>query len=395
MLAAIIIIGSLAVIALAVKRIIDAQTVINLNEDLFGSLPSWYLFRIFKTILTFVVAIPKFTLPPAIRLFKMCFAHHSSHMIALVCKYNIADHLALKELSVEELGSKEDLHADTLYRVLKYLETEGIFEEVPSKPRVFRNTKMSSHLMEKHITSIKCLAITQLFEIKRFGIMEEVLKKGKSETYTQVLNEQDDFERQNYELLFETASRMAMKPILGDFNFGAYRNMLDVGGNTGYVLDTILEQYPNMTGVVFDRPIVIDDSKRDSERNTRKNKSRMSFIGGDFFEKIPSVDPLTQEPIQLYFLKQILHDWSDEDCVRILKNIRQAINKDSILVISEPSLHEGHDPMNRQMDVLMASIGGRERTTRQFEELFQKSKFRLEKIVPLRSSHFLTIAKPI
>lgn len=77
----------------------------------------------------------------------------------------------------------------------------------------------------------------------------------------------------------------------------------------------ILAKYPLTRGILFDLPPVIEGAP-ELLRNCGV-EHRVELRGGDFFRCVPG-------GADAYLLNQILHDWSDADCVRILKTIHTA-----------------------------------------------------------------------
>ncbi|XP_050275344.1 isoflavone 4'-O-methyltransferase-like isoform X7 [Quercus robur] len=92
--------------------------------------------------------------------------------------------------------------------------------------------------------------------------------------------------------------------------FEGLGSLVDVGGGTGTVARIISEAFPHMKCTVFDLPHVV--------ANLPDSKN-LKFVGGDMFQYIPPADAI--------LFKWILHDWSDEECVNILKNCKEAITK--------------------------------------------------------------------
>ncbi|WP_321389248.1 methyltransferase [Emcibacter sp.] len=105
---------------------------------------------------------------------------------------------------------------------------------------------------------------------------------------------------------------------------------------------------------------------------------RLSGIGGNFFEEVPADG-------DLYLLKLILHDWNDDQCIEILKNIRTAIRPDGTLCIIEILVPDDFTPHGGWMADLnmMALTGGRERSRKEYEGLLEKGGFRLTKTMEL------------
>ncbi|KAG5517485.1 hypothetical protein RHGRI_038029 [Rhododendron griersonianum] len=90
--------------------------------------------------------------------------------------------------------------------------------------------------------------------------------------------------------------------------FQGLNSLVDVGGGTGTIARIISGAFPPIKCTVLDLPHVVANLPE---------SGNLSYVGGDMFESIPSADAV--------LLKWILHDWSDEDCVKILKRCKEAI----------------------------------------------------------------------
>ncbi|GAA2886421.1 hypothetical protein GCM10020220_090760 [Nonomuraea rubra] len=110
----------------------------------------------------------------------------------------------------------------------------------------------------------------------------------------------------------------------------AYERLVDVGGAYGVLLTALLEKAPSATGVLFDRPPVIEAAGQRLKGSPLAG--RIDLVGGDFLEEVPKGD--------LYLLKWILHDWDDEQAVRILATCRRAAAPGARLLVVEMLLPE-------------------------------------------------------
>lgn len=143
--------------------------------------------------------------------------------------------------------------------------------------------------------------------------------------------------------------------------FEGLTSIVDVGGGTGSMAKAIAKEFPDMECVVFDLPHVVSDLKSD------KN---LKFIGGDMFHGIPSADAV--------ILKSVLHDWNDEDCIKILKRCKEGVSKklvviDMVLGDKEKSIEvETQLLLDMQMMVLLA---GKERNEEEWAKLFNEAGF--------------------
>ena len=130
-----------------------------------------------------------------------------------------------------------------------------------------------------------------------------------------------------------------------------------------------------LRGVIFDLPTVVPHARAEIERAGLQD--RLSAVAGDFFEAVPEAD--------LYLLRYILHDWDDESCIRILRNLRRALRAGGRVLILETVIGDiGESPAPPSMDInMMVVLGGRERRVPEFEVLLGVAGFRLVKSTPL------------
>ncbi|PIN08350.1 Hydroxyindole-O-methyltransferase [Handroanthus impetiginosus] len=157
--------------------------------------------------------------------------------------------------------------------------------------------------------------------------------------------------------------------------FQGLKSMVDVAGGTGTVAKAIADEFPDLKCSVLDLPNVV------SGLEGTKN---LTFVGGDMFESIPSADAI--------FMKWILHDWPDEECIKILGKCKEALipSKDNggkvIIVDMVVNNQKGHEAFETQLffDMLMMILtSGRERTEKDWAELFIAAGFTSYKITPI------------
>lgn len=147
-----------------------------------------------------------------------------------------------------------------------------------------------------------------------------------------------------------------------------FTRAVDVGGSRGPLLAGLLAREPQARGVLFDLPEIADAVRGDI------GDPRIDVVGGDFFEGVPEGD--------LYLLKLILHDWTDEESAAILANVRKAIRPGGRIAIIEAILPESIEAHpGYLMDVnMMVMTGGRERSAADFAALLERTGFALESV---------------
>jgi hypothetical protein len=95
-------------------------------------------------------------------------------------------------------------------------------------------------------------------------------------------------------------------------------------------------------------------------------------------------------------LRWLLHDWSDEESVVILRNLKKAAKRNARVMLVESVVPETPEfDMGKWMDVNMLVMAtGKERTAREFRALLDQAGFDLEEIVATPSPLSIVIGKP-
>jgi len=150
---------------------------------------------------------------------------------------------------------------------------------------------------------------------------------------------------------------------------------VDIGGGHGSLLATILKANPKLKGVLFDQPSVIVRAKQDQHVTAKGIAERCTLESGSFFAAVPAGG-------DAYIMKYILHDWNDEQCVKILANCRAAMNEKGRVLVVDNVIPPGNDPSwGKLVDIQMLVIGGRERTKKEFAGIFKQAGLKLMRVV--------------
>ena len=150
--------------------------------------------------------------------------------------------------------------------------------------------------------------------------------------------------------------------------------VVDVGGGEGHLLAQILTNHPHLVGTCLDRP---DVAARASAYLS--NVAGAEAVAGSFFEQLPAGD--------IYVLKWILHDWDDDDALRILRAVRKSMTAEARLLVLERVVGDA-----RATDAHMwVCFGGKERSTAAFEELLGDAGFVTLKMTPLDGDALVAI----
>jgi hypothetical protein len=172
-------------------------------------------------------------------------------------------------------------------------------------------------------------------------------------------------------------SALSTGAAIAAYDFSQARSVVDVAGSHGAFLSAVLRQVPDARGILFDLPQVIDDAY--APALAADVAARIDKRSGSFFEAVPS-------GADTYLLKHILHDWNDDDCVRILRVLATAMPKTARLVVVELLLDD-HGP-GPYVDLnMLVMLAGRERSLPEFGELFDRASLRLAKHVSTSSPY--------
>jgi O-methyltransferase len=170
------------------------------------------------------------------------------------------------------------------------------------------------------------------------------------------------------------------------YDFSRFRRLVDVGGGTGSLLAGILHRYPSAHGLLFDQPSVVAAARDVLDELLLP---RIELVGGDMFTSVPADG-------DAYLLSSILHDWDDDQALRLLKVIRAAMAPSASLLIVEMVLPEdSREVAMKLLDLeMMVLTGGKERTGREYSALLGEAGLELEATIATDSLYTVLVARP-
>ncbi|MER7155538.1 methyltransferase [Streptomyces lydicus] len=329
---------------------------------------------------------------PASPLHDLMYGHLHASALRAVVLHGMPDLLADGPRTAEDLAAHAGLRAAPLRRVLRLLATRGLFRE--DEDGAFALTEGGTVLRTGVPGSQRdavLLFTDDMFRRSAEGI-PEVLRTGQpgfdaayGVPFFQHLAATPAASR-----LFDTAltslTSGVNEHLVRSYGFPDSGKVIDVAGGRGGLLREVLTRHPGLTGVLFDRPGTVADHLLDTEALA----GRWDVEGGDLFTAVP-------EGGDLYLLKNILHDWPDEDCLRILSTLRKAMAPGTRLLVIDAVLPGGSAPHPAiALDIVMLLVlKGRERTAAEFEELLTRTGFRLHRVVPTPSLSSIVEAEAV
>jgi hypothetical protein len=292
-----------------------------------------------------------------------------SKCLHLVAELGVADEVGDEPVSVAELASRCGADADALDRVLRLVAAHGIFER---RPDGYVHTEASRLLRSDHPMSMRAFSRMMGLPVfaATFNALEHSVRTGSPAVelveskglWSYLQDHPGEAEIFGQAMTAKAAADIAA--ILAAYDFSRFGMIADIGGGRGHLLRAVLAAVPNIQGILFDLPEVIGSLDVDHERLTPQ--------AGDFFvDALPAADS--------YVLMEVIHDWTDAECVAILSAIRRAASPGATVLVIEDVLPDDQvDARSQTLDVIMLCVtGGRERTVSQLGELFDRAGFRL------------------
>ncbi|GJC89469.1 O-methyltransferase bik3 [Colletotrichum liriopes] len=326
---------------------------------------------------------------------------HDLNAFAYVSRFQIAENIPFQgTVSYADLASKTGTGAAQLKRALRHLMTLHVFAEL--EPGRVAHTASSRRLAESRGVRLYNEFVSRdTFKLAAFQL-DAIDKWGHDGTepnqaahnivfgtdkplfayFAENPAKMNDFS----ELMeFMSKSRFqAADHLINGFDWASLGSakMVDMGGNVGHCSAQVAAVNPEMTFVVQDLPEVVARARgldNGAVPMQLRETGRVSFVEHDFFAPQP-VDA------DVYFMRMILHDWSDDNCVTILRHVATALARRPgarLLVMDTVLPQPGEWPAfaerpMRSMDLQMALMtNAKERDFGEFEALFRLADPRL------------------
>lgn len=318
--------------------------------------------------------------PPQVSVLEGTFGIITTKALAVVCELGIADLVDRSPASAAALADDTGANADSLERVLRFLVAKGFFRR--GRDGRYRNNRRSALLQSDGDESIRewVRFYGSPWHVDIWNHLDHSTRTGESAAvqafgrpFWEHLSEADPAAGALFDAAMEDVSRVQTELVPKRHDFSKCARVCDVGGGTGTLLAGILAPNPGVRGVLFDLPSVVAKAKPVLE--AADVADRVEAVGGSFLDSVP-------DGCDRYVLQAIVHDWDDESNVRILGNIRAAMAPDARVLVLEQELprHDGwHLVKAVDLEMLVDTGAGRERTRQEFEALFARAGLRLAK----------------
>jgi predicted O-methyltransferase YrrM len=321
------------------------------------------------------------------KVLRMVLGYQISGVVYVIARLGIADLLVDGPRSATELADSTSVHPDALLRLMRVGVSLGLFDQVA--PGSFAINELSQCL-RSDAHSVYGVALaggktahTRPVEHLLTAVTENrsVVKDALGKENWEYWDSDPDTKAAMTEHLIEVNA--AIGPAIREhYDLSRFGRIVDVGGNEGFFLAHLLAAAPNATGVLFDRPEVMDDARKTMA--AQGLAGRVEFVGGSFLDGVPPGG-------DLYVLKGILHDSSNDAAAQILSHCHAAAAPGSTLIAVEGILSDTppFDPIVHLIDInMLLMVNGRERTLSEFTELFDAAGYDVVRTVALPSTGY-------
>lgn len=372
---------AIAAIAVGVGYIIatspaSVQPMVIPETSLVHELPPWPIFRFFVGLNNLLRGAAELTTPPNIRALELANAYWQS-----IVAYAMVAHGTLDTLS--ELGGTASCHevanitgkqAHYLCRFMHAASTLGILKE----PRLdeFTLTPVGEELRTG--SRERTIWLHTALRNSYVATAEKSIESGAPGhvEHTGVSMWEWHKEHQADAELFDGAMRdfavRAAIAVVGELPLRGDELLCDIGGGIGTLLAILWEHWPTTSVLLFDLP---GTTERADEFFAQRGIVNATTIQGSFLEPLPE----KLAACDIFLLKNVLHDWDDDTCVRILANIKQRAKPGASIAVVDAILGSDGLSFERAKAAMEGGVlttcqaGAKERTLFEFRTLFKQA----------------------
>jgi hypothetical protein len=275
-------------------------------------------------------------------IYEMIQHSYTASALYVLTKHGVFDKLLAKGMSTEELAQECGMDEAALHALLQLASAQGFLR---SKEGRYSTAKQGLLLTERAASWLRsylmvwgeqlqpAFAHLENYAVSRTNAFATAMGAPIWECYGK-----DQVQHKIFvEFMARVTDQVHIPAIVQELRIGNAATLLDVGGGTGSMMCSLLDQHQQASGVVYDQP----RNKRDAEAriDAHGQADRCSFVGGNMFSNVPA-------GADLYLIKHVLHDWDDSNAATILKSIAAAMDKDATLVIIEGLIDREDDSAN-------------------------------------------------
>ncbi|KAK4477256.1 hypothetical protein RD792_016470 [Penstemon davidsonii] len=283
-------------------------------------------------------------------------------------------------MTLTDLSTALDCSQSSLHRIMRYLTHRGFFKQIPtsqdSSSFHYIQTPLSRLLIQNEANSMAAFVLLESSPVmlapwQRLSVQAKTNGPSAFETVhgedVWIFAAKNPAHSKLIDDAMASHARGIMAAIVDQYSevFKGVGSLVDVGGGDGTSLRTLVKACPCICGINFDLPHVV---------SVAPICDGVEHVGGDMFQSVPKADAA--------FIMWVLHDWSDEECIQILRNCLKAIPKEKgKVIIAEAVIEEGEEDkysdvrLALDMVMLAHTEKGKERTLKEWEHVVYAAGF--------------------
>lgn len=296
------------------------------------------------------------------------------HCVCAIVRLGIPELLEEKDLTLSALATSADINKEPLWRVLRFLAAHRIVTLDDGRVAL---TDMGRLLCKDQPRSMWS-AFASVGPADAAHALTYTLQTGKAAVEKALGASFWSYlaahprEQEIFDALMHRQARDLVSPYIADLEWPSEGTVADIGGGAGTLLASVLKNAPHLHGVLVEQPQVIERAR--TFLTGLQVLDRCELRQADLFAPAPQAD--------IYLLAFVLHDWSDDDAMRILSALRQGAASSSKLRIFERLITDDGSPqITKMFDIGMLLLtNGRERTADEMDCLLWRTGWKLEEI---------------
>jgi SAM-dependent methyltransferase len=329
---------------------------------------------------------------PEQRLLELLSGKWVTAAIAAAAELGLADALAAGPLALPELAGRLGCDESALARLLGVLCAEGLLELASSG--AYRITELGAQLRQGALRDLARF-VGAPFMWTPWASLASAVRDARSSAFERLHGESlfqhldhDERDAALYHRAVDAFTRRQARALAEVFDFSALGSVVDIGGGLGTLLVELTARFAALRCILYDRPAVIAQAR--AVLGSSPEGARIETVSGDFFTSVP-------QGADAYVIKHVLHNWGDDEAVRLLSLCANALRANGRVLIVENLLLPGNvRDAARLFDLEMFVLcgPGRERSKPEFRRLLHRAGLRLESSRALAGGTRLLVAAP-
>jgi SAM-dependent methyltransferase len=325
------------------------------------------------------------------RLMALADGYVTTQLLYVAARLGLATELAAAPRTGAQVAARVGADPDVVTRVLRGLCLDEVFVERDDGR--FALGPLGRHLCEESMRE-RLLVRGEFYYRAAQALLDSAVGGGTA--FERVYGQPffDHLERHpEHATLFQASmagrAEHEARAVVAAYDLSGCCRLVDVGAGPGLMTRAALQAVPGLRATLLDRPGMLERAR--AELAAAGLAERCVLVAGDFFDAVPDGG-------DVYLLSRVLHDWTDDDAVRILKTCRAAMPPGGRLLVVDAVLPaRARDmPAAIRMDLMMLILlGARERTEEEFRGLLARAGFDLRRVVPTGSPTGLAVVEAV